>query len=546
MYENFYNFKAMPFQLTSDPRFLWLGEKHSEALATLKYGILENKGFLLLTGDVGTGKTALINRLVKMIDVAAIIAKLPDPGLSSLDFFNFLSVEFKMNKKFDSKGAFLIHFKKFLHKAYASHKRVLLIIDEAQRLNHELLEQIRLLSNIELQNRKLINIFFVGQTEFSEMLMEDRNRAVRQRISVSYHIEPLAIAETRAYIKHRLKIAGVSRDIFSKDAVRQIYAFSAGYPRLINIICDHALLTGYASGVKAIDRNIIRECERELQIPLETDTDNGPAQHPTDAARQTETQSSASDRSRTAGIKRTGVIAGLLMLIILGVYIFNSQKTDDTPRWKMEDIAPQKYQGTLPEESSRDQIGSLQANEPRQTEPDSDRTSNDPPVRKSIPRPDVSNPSDPNPPGKQEDMAAAEQIKLPSADNAISPETTPTQKQVVPTLPERKFRVYFKRNSNDLPDESFEILNRIADFMLYTPGATIDIKGYTDSSGPYNYNVSVSEFRANTIKLYLVGKGIENSRIKAFGLGPKDPIATNKTAEGRRKNRRVEIEVITN
>ena len=162
MYEAFYKLKAMPFQITTDPRFLWLGEKHSEALATLKYGIMENKGFLLLTGDVGTGKTALINQLIKMIDVAAIVAKIPDPGLSSLDFFNFLAVEFKMNKKFDSKGAFLIYLKNFLHKAYAAQKKVLLVIDEDQRLNHELLEQVRLLSNIELQNRKLINIFFVG------------------------------------------------------------------------------------------------------------------------------------------------------------------------------------------------------------------------------------------------------------------------------------------------------------------------------------------------------------------------------------------------
>ena len=111
MYETYYNLKAMPFQITTDPRFLWLGEKHSEALATLKYGIMENKGFLLLTGDVGTGKTALINRLIKMIDVAAIVAKIPDPGLSSLDFFNFLAVEFKINKKFESKGAFLIYLK---------------------------------------------------------------------------------------------------------------------------------------------------------------------------------------------------------------------------------------------------------------------------------------------------------------------------------------------------------------------------------------------------------------------------------------------------
>ena len=188
MYKNFYNLKAMPFQITTDPRFLWLGEKHAEALATLKYGLMENKGFLMLTGDVGTGKTALINRLVKIIGVRAIVAKMPDPGLSILDFFNFLAVEFKMGKKFDSKGQFLIYLKHFLHKAYLDHKKVVLIVDEAQRLNHELLEQIRLLSNIELENRKLINIFFVGQTEFCKMLMEDRNRAVRQRITISYHI----------------------------------------------------------------------------------------------------------------------------------------------------------------------------------------------------------------------------------------------------------------------------------------------------------------------------------------------------------------------
>ncbi len=187
-----------------------------------------------------------------------------------------------MNKKFDSKGAFLIYLKSFLHQAYADHKKVLLIIDEAQRLNHELLEQIRLLSNIELQNRKLINIFFVGQPEFNEMLVEDRNRALRQRITVSYHINPLTEPEAHKYIEHRLKIAGATREIFAQDAVREIFSFSGGYPRLINIICDHALLTGYASDLKIIDKKVIKECERELQIPvdLEPEDDNSRRYNP--------------------------------------------------------------------------------------------------------------------------------------------------------------------------------------------------------------------------------------------------------------------------
>ncbi len=544
MYENFYDLKAMPFQLTSDPRFLWLGEKHSEALATLKYGILENKGFLLLTGDVGTGKTALINRLVKMIDVAAIIAKLPDPGLSSLDFFNFLAVEFRMNKKFDSKGAFLIHLKKFLLEAYANHKRVLLIIDEAQRLNHELLEQIRLLSNIELQNRKLINIFFVGQTEFSEMLMEERNRAVRQRISVSYHIEPLAEIETREYIKHRLKIAGVTRDIFSKDAVREIHSFSAGYPRLINIICDHALLTGYASGLKSIDRKIILECEQELKIPLESDEDNGQTDLAIDTVQHANASGFQSDRS--SSLKRRGVVVTLLMLIVLGVYFFFGQKTNDVKQWTIEDIAPQEYKGQLPQETDKDQIGKRPTGETLQTESATEISSSEKTVRKPIQIPEAENSSKPVIPQKKNEPPKEDPVPLSTPASATVREPVAAKPQVTPKLEQRKFTIYFRRNSNELPEEYFEVLNRIADFMLHTPGSTLDIKGYTDSSGSYSYNVSVSEFRANTIKLYLVGKGIHNSKITTFGLGPQDPIATNETAAGRRKNRRVELEVKTN
>ena len=262
-----YNLKEKPFELSPGPRFLWLGENHSESLATLKYGILENKGFLLLTGDVGVGKTALIHRLIQEIDPSTIIANIPDPGLDALDFFNMLASEFHMAKKFKSKGEFIIELKKFLQKTQSEQKNVLLIIDEAQRLKEEILEQVRLLSNIEMSDRKLINIFFVGQPEFTEMLMDVRNRAVRQRIVVSSHIDLLAEPETEQYIHHRLKVAGATRNIFTPDAVREIYRFSRGCPRLINIICDHALLSGYSSGLKSIGPDVIEDCERDLRIP---------------------------------------------------------------------------------------------------------------------------------------------------------------------------------------------------------------------------------------------------------------------------------------
>jgi len=516
MYENYYNLKAMPFQITTDPRFLWLGEKHSEALATLKYGILENKGFLLLTGDVGTGKTALINRLIKIIDVAAIVAKIPDPGLGSLDFFNFLAVEFKMKKKFDTKGQFLIHLRHFLHQAYSRKKQVLLIIDEAQRLNPDLLEEIRLLSNIELQNRKLINIFFVGQPEFNETLMEDRNRPVRQRITVSYHIEPLSEIEVRRYIKHRLKVAGAAHEIFSKDAVRRIHAFSAGYPRLINIMCDHALLTGYASGVKTINQKIIKECERELQIPLKVGADNGKGRQE-NTGHQNKNTVRRPDKPSTK--RRTGLSAAMIILLVIGVYFFTGQKFDDVLRWKddalrwtMDEIAPQKYQGPSPEEMKKGQGDGHQASKLKDNKP-----------------------IDEIPSGKQ-----AQQTNL---TDESPKKTTVNETAEAASLLKRKFIVYFKHNSNELPEQSFETLNRIADFMLNRPTTSIDIRGHSDSIGSEDYNVSVSRFRANTIKTFLVGKGIEPAKIKSVGMGSKNPIATNTTAAGRSKNRRVELEI---
>ncbi|MDX2440848.1 MAG: AAA family ATPase, partial [Desulfobacterales bacterium] len=268
MYLSHYNFTEKPFQITTDPKFIWLGEKHLEALSTLKYGILENKGFLLLTGDVGTGKTMLVNCLVTKLDIETIIATIPDPDLEILDFFNSLADSFKINKKFESKGGFLVHLKAFLHKAHAENKSVLLIIDEAQRLNHKLLEEIRLLSNIELYSKKLINIFFVGQNEFNDILMEEKNRAVRQRIALRYNIDPLTERETEEFIKHRLEVAGAKGNVFSTSAIHEIYLFSGGYPRLINVMCDHALLTGYTKGMKKVSVKIIRECAEELKIPV--------------------------------------------------------------------------------------------------------------------------------------------------------------------------------------------------------------------------------------------------------------------------------------
>jgi len=266
MYLSFYNLKHKPFQISTDPKFLWLGEKHQEALAVLKYGVLDNKGFIALTGDVGTGKTTLVNALVRSLGEDVLTAMVPDPDLEPLDFYNYISQMFGIEKSFASKGSFLVYFRQFLQFYHGKGKKVLLIIDEAQRASQNLLEEIRLLSNIELEDTKLINIFFVGQSEFNNNLLKPENRALRQRITVNYNLSPLTEKETEAYIQRRLLVAGADKSIFTRNALHEVYGFSKGYPRLINIICDRAMLTGFVEDKKTIDARIVVECAGELII----------------------------------------------------------------------------------------------------------------------------------------------------------------------------------------------------------------------------------------------------------------------------------------
>jgi general secretion pathway protein A len=503
MYLGFYQLKLKPFQISCDPKFLWLGEKHSEALATLRYGIMEDKGFLLLTGDVGTGKTALIRHLVNMIEVAALVATVPDPGLEAIDFFNYLAEEFQMQRKFSTKGDFLIEFKQFLHKAYSTQQKVLLIIDEAQRLNHDLLEQIRLLSNIELDNRKLINIFFVGQTEFNRMLLEERNRAVRQRITVSYFIQPLTEAETQHYIRHRLRVAGGRREVFSPDAMRRIFSFSRGYPRLINIICDHALLSGYALGAKTIDVDLIRECEKELNIP-----DGSPSSPTAEPA-------SGAEKDRTPerpGNRRVAAVLVFMLLLIFGVMMIYQYQSDEGQRWKPEEIAPQSYKGLSAVRPPAEEAAPRQAETPRA------------PAESAAERAAGRAPAEPA-------AAAAPEATLRATPDPFS------RGRVV---------IRFQFNSNELTPEALDALDAIAEYLVSRPKLHVRINGYTDSTGSETYNLNVSQFRANSIKSYLAGKGVDASRLTAAGLGSRSPMAPNDTPEGRERNRRVEIEPASN
>jgi type II secretory pathway predicted ATPase ExeA len=269
MYLSYYNLNEWPFQINSDPRFLWPGEKHKEALATLIYGVQDQRGFLLLTGDVGTGKTTLVNALLEKLDESILVGNITNPKLDLIGFLNVVSASLGSPERSRNKEAFLLHFTRFLNEKYAEKKYVLLIIDEAHTLSTNNLEQIRLLSNIELPERKLMSIFLVGQDELNETLSSYECRALRQRITLICRVEPLSEGETAEYIRHRLKIAGTERELFSQVTVQEIQRFSRGYPRLINILCDRALLTGYVRELRKISPSLIRECSEEMLLPGE-------------------------------------------------------------------------------------------------------------------------------------------------------------------------------------------------------------------------------------------------------------------------------------
>jgi general secretion pathway protein A len=516
MYLNHYNLNLKPFEMSPDPRFLWLGEKHQEALAALEYGILESKGFLLLTGDAGTGKTLLINGLLKSTRVKAIIATIPDPDLEVLDFFNFLSEEFQMNKTYETKGSFLIEFKRFLHEVYQSEGKVLLIIDECQRLNHQLLEQIRILSNIELNDRKLINIFFVGQTEFNEILREERNVAVRKRLAVSYNLVPLDRKETETYIDHRLKIAGATENLFTTEAMRDIFFFSGGLPRLINITCDHALLIGYSKELKQIDDGIIAECRRDLQIL--SDIGKQPEENERFEENQeiyeiSEPPDEAQD-SRKVWLYTSFILA----FIIIGYLVFNFGWINPSAINVEEKILSVENSGSKKESPKSEDATKSDVDNEKASEKDQKPSTTD------LEKLDETS-------GK----AALSEIEgdKQTADPAYAEDTL--------LFVQRKKVIYFKHNSMRLSDEAGEVLGQIVDFSSSNPVLKIIVEGYTDSLGHPVYNKNLSKMRAEVIKKYLVDKGIPEAKIETVGMGPENPIASNETFEGRKLNRRIEI-----
>jgi general secretion pathway protein A len=265
MYASFFGLNEKPFSITPDPRYLYLSRRHAEALAHLLYGITESGGFIQLTGEVGTGKTTVVRSLLEQLPEHAEVALVLNPRLSPQEFLLTICDELHIEvPDRDSQKSVVDTLNAHLLEAHAAGRRVVLIVDEAQNLSTEVLEQIRLLTNLETAKQKLLQIILIGQPELREVLARSDLRQLAQRITGRYHLEPLEQDEVKAYIRHRLEVAGSRAEVFTSSAIKALHHSSGGVPRLVNVIADRALLGAWSQEQPTVSAAMARKAAREV------------------------------------------------------------------------------------------------------------------------------------------------------------------------------------------------------------------------------------------------------------------------------------------
>jgi len=267
MYESFYGLKENPFHLTPDPSYLFMSRGHEDAYTHLEYAILENKGFVVITGEIGSGKTTLINLLLSKIQQNIQVGVINQTLVQPTQFIKMICQEFELPTDSRDKAELLDLLHSFLLQQFARRKRVTLIIDEAQNLPNNTIEEIRMLSNLESEKHHLIQMMLVGQPELKYKLQQKSLEQFVQRVTVYCHLNGLDMDETSRYINHRLQVAGAEKqDIFTNEAIDVIHQYSRGIPRLINILCDAALVYGFADELKIIEKNVIEDVVTERRV----------------------------------------------------------------------------------------------------------------------------------------------------------------------------------------------------------------------------------------------------------------------------------------
>lgn len=266
MYTGFFGLTSPPFSIAPNPNFMYLSPRHAEALAHLRYGLGDAGGFVLLTGEVGTGKTTVSRSLLQELDEQTDVAFILNPTLSELELLAAICDELKIRYKKSDASLKLLSDKitQRLQKNHAAGKKTILIIDEAQHLQPAVLEQLRLLTNLETNTKKLLQVILIGQPELQQLLQRNDLRQLAQRITARYHLLPLNLAEVQQYVRFRLQVAGCQRPVFSDKAVRMLFELSGGIPRLLNLLADRALLAAYSQQKPLVDAKEVQRSAAEI------------------------------------------------------------------------------------------------------------------------------------------------------------------------------------------------------------------------------------------------------------------------------------------
>ena len=267
MYKSFFHLQINPFAGSPDPRFLYMMPHTREALATLEYGISARKGFIVLTGEVGTGKTTLLRRALASLDQSRVFSSFVfNPRLDVLDFLEFILSDFGISPQNRTKSGMLIQLNRWLIERFRREETCVIVVDEAQNLAWELLEEIRLLTNLETSSEKLVQIVLSGQPELEEKLRAPDVRQLRQRIALWARTHAISLEQTSAYIAQRLLIAGTSERIFDDEAIAVIHRASRGIPRIINLICEHSLILAYVEQIRQVPAALVHGVARDLDL----------------------------------------------------------------------------------------------------------------------------------------------------------------------------------------------------------------------------------------------------------------------------------------
>ncbi|MCK5517133.1 MAG: AAA family ATPase, partial [Desulfobulbaceae bacterium] len=534
MYTSLYKLETKPFEPQPDPSFLWLGGKHKEALSVLQYGILDNLGFVLLTGAAGTGKTVLINDLARGLKSEVVWAVISEPDFERIDFYNKIGMGFGIDKQFISKVQFLIQFSHFLHKAHDENKKVVLFIDDCHLLSQDILEELHLLSNIEKADAKLIDIFFIGQPEFTEMLAQPKNRAVRQRLGLKARLVPLGRDETVDYINHRLKISGNVEEIFSARAFQAIHQYSQGVPRFINMICEKALQAGSLEGKTKIDHKLILESVQKLELPIRLDPsdlkpppveekqDEQVAENfvPREIGRQ------AVDAGLIAGKRKRGAwifsAMAFLVCVGLGFYFFSPKKeipvvaeTDSTAAVQNAEIVSVPQVSSEPVAVALAKDSDTVVNVQKETELDEA-------IPEEIPDDKVSKEGPPVPAIEVAQLDTGEiemgqlsenvekdekksEVQEPVIEGVV-PVVEPEQKETpaLPPLEPGKIILRLQPGKVRLTADANRIFTDFVETLLQYPEAKVVVKGFVSSNNDSPENTQLSTERAANVRDLLI------------------------------------------